>query len=288
MGMRQDLRESYASKQGLIDIAAASLASFGLLSAVFQIALAIWPRLAHHAWLILATLAGSCFIAGLLHNWPRSSVHHSYNYPNFAIRLKCGNLLEEAGNVVIGFTDTFDTDMSEGVVIDPRSVQGQFQLKYYADATQLDVELDEYLQNTPIVARESEETKPKGKLERYEIGTVAVLNKDNARYYAVAYGYMRNDTRVSCSVDAIWKSLSATWDAVRSHGRLDSVAIPIIGSELARVGSLDRNSLIKMIALSFVASTRQEIVSRELIIVIHPKDRQYVRLNELVRFLESL
>ncbi|KAB2371005.1 macro domain-containing protein [Actinomadura montaniterrae] len=282
------MRDTYFTKQGLADFATAALASFGLLSAVFQIALAIWPSLAHHAWLTLGSLASSCLVAGLVHRWPQSTVEHSYTYPNFVIRIKQGDILEESGNVIIGFTDTFDTDISDGVVIDPRSVQGQFQLKYYPGVEALDLELERALGNTQVIARESLTTKARGKLSRYEIGTVAVLNEGGARYYALAYGYMRNDMRVSCSVDAIWRSLSSVWDAVRTHGRLDPVAIPVIGSELARVGSLDRSSLIKMIALSFVASSRQEVVSRELLIIIHPKDRRQIRMNDLDRFLRAL
>jgi hypothetical protein len=75
---------------------------------------------------------------------------------------------------------------------------------------------------------------------------------------------------------------------VRVHGGLDPVAVPVIGSELARVGSLDRTSLIKMIALSFAASSREEIVSRQLTIVVHPKDRQTVNLVDVEKFLRTL
>ncbi|MBT2213778.1 macro domain-containing protein [Actinomadura sp. NEAU-AAG7] len=285
---RQELRETFFTRQGVGAIAVAALAAFGLVSAAFQVALALWPRLIRHDWLVLSSLAACCIFVGTVHAWPRLRYSRTYNHPNFVIQVKCGDLLEEEGNIVVGFTDTFDTDMTDGIVIDHRSVQGQFQSKYYNNIAQLDAEIDDYLRDRPAAAMESLASKPKGKLKRHEIGTVVVLRRGNSKYFASAYGYMRNDLRVTCSVDALWKTLTAIWEAVRTHGSLDPVAIPVIGSDLARVGTLDRNSIIKMIALSFIASTRQEIVSRQLTIVIHPKDRQAVNLIDIYQFLRAL
>lgn len=286
--MRQELRESVFSRQGISEVVTASLASFGILSAAFQTALALHPSFARHDWIILTSLAGCCVLAGIIHAWPKRSITHVYNHPSCTIQVKIGDILEEQGNVVIGFTDTFDTDMTDGLVIDPRSVQGQFQRKFYTEISQLDSELEEFLHSAPIIASESANSKTRGKLNRYEIGTVVPLSKGGCRYFATAYGYMRNDLRVNCSVNALWLSLTKAWESVRSRGSLDPVAVPIIGSELARVGTLDRNSIAKMIALSFMASAREETVSRQLTIVIHPKDRRYVNLIDLDRFLRTL
>jgi hypothetical protein len=287
--MRQDVREAIFTRQGIAKISTASLAAFGVLSAAFQIALAIWPNLTRQGIWILLSLAGSCIVIGTLHAWPKFETDHRYKHPEFTIRVKCGNIFDEQGNVIVGFTDTFDTDMRDGVVINPNSVQGQFQSRYHSgDTASLDREIEERLQGNRLVGRETIETKRQGKLDRYPIGTTITLNYGDVRVYAVAYGFMRNDLRVSCSVDALWKSLTSTWDAVRVNGGLEPVATPIIGSELARVGSLDRTSLIKMIALSFVASSREEIVSRQLTIMVHPKDRQFVNLIDVENFLKSL
>ncbi|MFF4100549.1 macro domain-containing protein [Streptomyces sp. NPDC001903] len=287
--MRQEARELLLTRQGLGAIFAAALASFGLLSAVFQVALAVWPSLARHDVWILCSLAASCIIAGTLHAWPRFETSHIYHYPNFSIKIKCGDILDEEGDIVVGFTDTFDTDTMGGFVISPRSIQGQFQDKYYrADLSRLDLEIQEELARIPVAFSETIQSKARGKLDRYQVGTTLTLDAGGRRVYAAAYGFMRNDLRVSCSVDALWKTLTSIWDSVRVNGNLDSVTIPVIGSELARVGSLDRTSLMKMIALSFVASSREEIVSRQLAIIVHPKDRRSVNLLDVDRFLKSL
>ncbi|MEU9549499.1 macro domain-containing protein [Streptomyces werraensis] len=234
--------------------------------------------------LIAASLMG-----GIIHSFPRVSVTQQFKHPAFSITIVQGDILERTGNIVIGFTDTYDTDMTDGAVIHPTSVQGQFQATIYANnRTQLDHDLEQALSTIPHKDQESSSAKPRGKLTRYEIGTVAVLRRRGSIFYATAYGRMENSLRVSCSVDALWKSLTSTWESVRTHGSLEPVYIPVIGSELARVGSLGREALIKMIALSFVSSSRDAIVSRELNIVIHPKDREQINMIEIRRFLQTL
>ncbi|MEE1759646.1 MULTISPECIES: macro domain-containing protein [unclassified Streptomyces] len=287
--MRQGAREVMFTRQGIGAIASASLASFGLLSAAFQVALALWPSLTGFDIWILTSLATCCLFAGVWHSWPKFETNHNYTYPDFTIQIKCGDILNESGNVIVGFTDTFDTDLADGAIINPRSVQGQLQERHFHRSTdELDAAIETQLSSIDPIREESVENKQRGKRNRYPIGTTIVLRISQIRFYAVAYGYMRNDLRVRCSVDALWKSLTSAWDSVRIHGGLEPVSIPIIGSELARVGALDRTSLIKMIALSFVASSREEIVSRQLTIIVHPKDRNSVNMVDVERFLRTL
>ncbi|MGW0812444.1 macro domain-containing protein [Streptomyces viridiviolaceus] len=234
--------------------------------------------------LLMVSLSG-----GIIHSVPRSSITQHFAAPMFSITVSEGDILEQRGNIVVGFTDTYDTDLDGGVVINPKSVQGQFQRKFYAeDVGRLDDDLSSALAQVSPIMFESASSKPRGKLARYEIGTVAVLRQSDVICYATAYGRMENSLRVSCSVNALWKSLTAVWESVRIHGSLDPISIPIIGSELARVGTLDREALIKMIALSFVSSSRESVVSRELKIMIHPKDREHVNMIEVGRFLRDL
>lgn len=282
------MREVF-SRSGLAEVAVASLASFGVLSAIYQIALAVWPELARNAWWVLCSLVLGCLTVGFIHAWPKLHIRQNYKHPDFTIEVKFGDLFSERGNVVIGFTDTFDTDMTGDLVISRSSVQGQFQSRYYRESAEsLDALLDTALRGFPVITRESRELKASGKLERYAVGTTALITVAEVKFYAVAYGRMGNDLRVTSSVDALWSSLTCAWSSIRTHGSLEPVAIPVIGSELARVGAMDRNSLIKMIALSFVASMREGMLSRKLSIIVHPKDRGYVNMGDIERFLKTL
>ncbi|MFG2967090.1 macro domain-containing protein [Streptomyces sp. NPDC048288] len=277
------------TRRGLSLFIAEALVFFGIISGCLQIAFALWPSsITNGIWLLAVSVAMSAFIAAVKVS-PGDRVTHTIPHPNVTISVCRGDLLTEDAHLIIGFTDTFDTDPTDGIVISPSSVQGQFQSRFYANAlSHLDSDLVCALQDQEIVSLERRESKARGKLDRYQIGTVATLNLSGKRVFCVAYGRMGNDFMVRSDVDTLWISLSRTWEAVRHHGDLQPVAIPVIGSEMARVTALSRESLLKMIILSFVAHSRQQLVTRSLSVVIHPKDFTDFDMLEIRSFLHSL
>jgi hypothetical protein len=97
---------------------------------------------------------------------------------------------------------------------------------------------------------------------------------------------MSNDLRVKSTADDIWRSLSCLWEQVRLKGHGLEVAIPIIGSDLART-NLPRMTLTKLIIISFIAASKKDFVSNKLTVVIYPKDLDSVDFYALEDFLES-
>jgi hypothetical protein len=61
-----------------------------------------------------------------------------------------------------------------------------------------------------------------------------------------------------------------------------------MGSEYARISSLDRENLLKLILLSFIASSREKSITPELIAVVHPRDYERTNLLEIEAFLRTL
>jgi len=165
-------------------------------------------------------------------------------------------------------------------------VQGQFLTHMYNnDQARLDAEIDAAL--VPMHHRRTPEpAKIKGKTWRYPIGTTLVLGSADRRYFLSAYGFMGNDLRVKSTADSIWNSLSKLWEQVRLKGHGLNIAIPVIGSDLART-NLPRMALIKLIIISFIAASKKEFVARKLTVVIHPKDLDTVDFSALKDFLES-
>lgn len=97
---------------------------------------------------------------------------------------------------------------------------------------------------------------------------------------------MGNDLRVRSTADDVWLSLSCLWEQVRLKGHGMEVAIPVIGSDLART-NLPRMALIKLIIISFISASKKEFVARKLTVVMHPKDLGTVDFSVLEDFLES-
>lgn len=204
--------------------------------------------------------------------------------PDSIIEIKIGNLFDEPQHVVIGTNDVFDTAIGE--IIKPSSVQGQFLTRIYEGNQQLlDADISTALEFM-TVSKKKEHNKNKGKNWRYPVGTTLALGSPEKRYFMSAYGRMGNNLVVQSTSDDVWKSLSCLWEEVRQKGHGLDVAIPVIGSDLART-NLPRMALIKLIIISFVAASKKNFITAKLTIVIYPNDLGSVDLYDLKSFLDS-
>ncbi|MEV0475049.1 macro domain-containing protein [Streptomyces prunicolor] len=290
--MRHSLRLLFGTQRGYLLLSRNALGAFGLASGLLQVALALWASIkltSHDRWVLLLSLLGFSILFGLIRAWPQRVASRDFDSPDIKVRVIVGDLFEQQTHLVIGFNDLFDTDTTNNVVINQASVQGQFQDKIYGnDLVRLDSELTTALASQLVTEAEDVSVKSVGKRDRYPIGTVAVLGDPARHFFCVAYSKMGNNLIASSDVDFLWQSLGAVWDAVYVRGQRKEVSIPIVGSELARVACLNRESLLKMILLSFVARSRQSVVCKQLTIVIHPKDYYHINMLEVEAFLRTL
>jgi hypothetical protein len=264
------------------------MVAFAALAGGVQLVVAVRPSAyLQGAWVIAVLLLASSLWA-VVRSVPKRSVTREFTHPGFSVTVKVGDLFAEDVSLVIGFTDVYDTSLEAGV-ISPRSVQAQLLKEVYGgDARALDSDLEIALQRSRAQSIESELDKPLGKRVRYPIGTVAVVSRADRKIYCVAYSRMSNDLVARSSVDNLWRSLGELWSAIASHGQLGGVAMPILGSDLARIGNLGRESLLKVILLSFVARSREGVMARSLTVLIHPRDAEDIDMHDLQAFLASL
>lgn len=278
-----------ASRRWWRQVVGRILVTFGIFATIPQLYLALWPNAIVPRGTTLAIVICVSVTVGIGKSLPGQQVSQDFQRPQVSVAVKIGDLFDEPGHLVIGFNDVFDTDSTDGVVISHSSVQGQFQKRIYDDDLgQLDHDLRESLANAFPIFTEARHDKPRGKLDRYPIGTVAILGAPERRFFCVAYGRMRNDLTVRSSVDDIWRSLDRLWDSLDTAGQRAPVTMPIIGTEMARINHLDREVLLRMILLSFVSHSRQQLVSKRLTVIIHPKDAHLVNLSEVQAFLRVL
>jgi transcriptional regulator with XRE-family HTH domain len=219
----------------------------------------------------------------------RAPIRHQLRNPDIGITILAGDLLDQETHIAVGFSDTFDTSVTDDQIIDSTSLQGQLLLREFnGDERQLDEQLAAALANFSPVAVEDRRDKPHGKLSRYALGTVAVLGSPQRLIFALAYGRMGNDLIVCAPVGELWQSYARLWDAVYRHGQRRALSIPLMGGGLARVEGLNRNNLLQLILLSFVAFSRQRLICHELRIVIHPEHVDWIDQVTLTAFCRSL
>lgn len=287
--IRHRLRMLFGTRLGLSTAGRACAVQFGLLSGAAQLYLTFWPDSSLPRGATFLAIACLALVGGTLRSWPRDRISHEFVRPGFRVTIAVGDLFDQPCHLVIGSNDVFDTDTQDDLLIVRRSVQGQFLQRVYAgDVARLDDELNTALFGTQPTRVEERTSKRAGKLVRYPVGTVALLGSPGQRYFLTAYGAMCNDLTVSSGPDQLWLSLGELWRAVHLHARREAVAMPVIGSDLARIDSMDHAGLVKLILLSFVTRSRQSVVCKELTIVVHPGDYERVDMLELAAFLRTL
>lgn len=283
------LRLALGTSRGVRTFAANMLAAFGLISATIQFVGQLYPlALAQPRTITLSALV-LCTGWGLFRTYPRREVRREFRQPDMTVTVAVGDLFEQDAHIVIGFTDTFDTSMAGERVISSASLQGQLvHRRYGGDRLRLERDLSSGLRRMHPTSTESRSDKRLGKLNRYDVGSVAVIGEPQRKIFALAYSRMGNDLVAKATADDIWISLSRLWEAVYAHARESRVAMPLIGSGLARVDFLDHQNLLRMILLSYVSRARQGLVCRELRVLVAPRDLEKVDLLELASFLRTL
>ncbi|MEW2518881.1 macro domain-containing protein [Actinacidiphila alni] len=241
----------------------------------------------------VSVTAGSvavCVLWGAVRARPVRRVRQEFRRPDMTVTVVAGDLFEQTdAHLVVGFTDTFDTSAAGGLVIHDASVQGQLTARRYdGDPALLDAELALALAPFTPAAREERDRKPLGKLDRYPLGTVAVLGARPRLTFAAAYSRMGNDLVASSGVADLVVSLNRLWDTVGRYARSDTVAMPLVGAGLSRLDFLDRESLLRLILMSFIARSREGAVCRELRLVVRPADLERINMPEVAAFLRTL
>jgi len=200
--------------------------------------------------------------------YPKKSFSIALPESNTRISIAVSDILDQKGSIVIGTSDTFDTELGE--IIDPNSLQGQLLTKIYqSDKAALDQDITDALKE---MTAEVDTTKIYGKQERYPIGTVATVQRNNNRYFLIAFNKMLPDKkRVSTEIRDLWFALSSCWNTIRENGHHKDVHVPIIGSNFARTG-LSCNIIIQLIIMSFVICIRQEGIAPSLTVHVHKTD----------------
>jgi len=283
------LRLVFRTRRGLRSFAANFLVAGGLVSGVVQFVAQLYFRTAFPApvAVTIAAILG-CLGWATARSYPRCRIVRKFRHPHTSVRIEVGDLFEQDAHLVVGFTDTFDTSVTDQRIISGTTVQAQLLRRRYGDDHhRLDQELAAALRRTAAVATERRADKP-GKLTRYPIGTVAVLGKPGGHVFAVAYSRMGNDLVPRSSVKDVWISLHRLWTAVYERAERRPVAMPVIGSGLARIDQLDRETLLKLILISFLAGSRELPICQDLRIVISPADLHTVNLLEIAAFLRTL
>lgn len=262
--------------------------TFALLGTVTVVVKGVVAWLPEHAdWFgggtVFVIVLVCCALIGLALTWPRP-IECEYASPQTKIRIIKGDLFEQDGDIVVGITNSFDTEIPQ--IIEQKSLLGQTIARLYGnDWKRLDADLETALSAKPVI----DTIEKPGKQSLYELGTVATVSNGPRRIFFSAYSEMSGNNNASTKIEAVTKSLYMLWDEVGRRGNGQPVAIVPWGGGLSRISSvLPAQDSIRLIILTFMFASRRQKVSDELTMVVpEPFFKNLDRL-ELQAFLSSL
>lgn len=188
------------------------------------------------------------------------------------ISLKMANLINTKDSaIVIPTNTTFDTTMN-GEFISEKSIQGQFQRKFYGfDFSELDKSikqsLDEYYPKCYEVLKDRIKTNK----NRYEIGTVAQINhKGQHCYFLAVADVSKTGKPQNVTMQNMTKALVGLWEYISKEGYTEPLTIPVIGTGRAGLCDGTFEDVVHETIFSFITKSQDEFVSKKMTICIYP------------------
>lgn len=200
-------------------------------------------------------------------------------------------------NMIIPSNTCFETSLEKhpqtaSQIINPTSLQGQFQQKYFNSNVK---ELNQSLCAALTSETPTGESPPSFSSVKqvYSIGTIApvpIPESENIAYF-LAMASFNNYGNTSCTQADLENSLTGLWHSLYEKGDVSPIIIPVYGMKRGRNHSITYTAMIQMIIESLITSCRLEKrCVQKLSIVIHPSDikNNGINFHELVNFLTTV
>ncbi|MDD2637317.1 MAG: DUF6430 domain-containing protein, partial [Bacteroidales bacterium] len=252
-------KNSLLSKRMFIKSGTIFFFCIGIISSIIGIVSITFPNSLNYGWIGLACIFLSALIISIFSAFPRANFSKVFSCPDTKITVKVGDIFNQEEHLVIGFSDTFDTEI--GDIISATSMQGQFLSKIYGNnRNRLDQELETILKNKEF---REDNSKKIGKNKRYDIGTTVTLSGQNRKFFCCAYSEIGNNLKATSDIKKFWISLQNLWEEIRIQGEQKAVAMPTIGTKLSRISGISYKLPIYLIFLSFIINSRIQPITKE-------------------------
>lgn len=221
-----------------------------------------------------------------IYSFFKESITVQFKNPQFSVTVKYGDLFKEKNNIVIGINNYFDTFLGNQI-ISPNSIQGQFEEIYYKDnIAKFDEEINTCVERKKVKCVENNK-KTKGKRKKYPIGTTITLNSNDRCTFLCAYSDMNEMCKAESNIEHLTTSLNELWKEIRNNGECKPVAMALLGTGLSRI-NISNESILKLILVHFIVSSKEEIITEHLTIVLSKNDKKSYFLSNIENKLKEL
>lgn len=189
--------------------------------------------------------------------------------------------------VVINVNTTFDVIVDEDVVniqkplVSPTTMHGQLIKKLKekgVDPETLLKEIKKSLNAQGISPKKtiSRDIKPRGELDSYGKGTIAVYKYENTIFYLLAFSEFDENNNAHNSKDEMIRTVTTLVDYYNKHGQGYKMFVPLMGVGMSRTGISEKDSLK---ILSSLFDIHNDKLQGEVTIVVYEKDRDKVSID---------
>lgn len=189
--------------------------------------------------------------------------------------------------IVIPVNDTFETIVDVGgekvvnPLVSPNSLHGiwieEFCKKYEITVNELNSRISGNLklQNRKPVQVYSEDEKRRGNKEKYDLGTVAILNAGNTIFYLVAISEFDEKNNAQSNKINIRKAVENLIEFYDQNGQGFPLYMPLMGTGTSRAKLTHKQSL-KLIKSGIF--TFEEKINGQINIIVFHKDRDKISI----------
>ncbi len=243
-------------KRALKDFLVFGFATYGVLWTVAESFGAFFDKLKPEGLYWYLTIIVCSVFVGLWRAWPRSTITIKVPNSDSCIEITFGDLFKDSHAIVIPVNEFFDGNLGDHV--SEKSLHGKFIKNVLGGQSATFNQLtDKTLKN---IQSESV-NRTSGRKNKYPIGTTAIVDVNNVRYFLTALSITDTNTlKASATIHELWSALEGVWTAVRNHSSGYMVKLPLLGSGLSGVG-LPSQSLIDQILTSYFYYTKKHKIS---------------------------
>jgi hypothetical protein len=232
---------------------------------------------------IIACTSAVAVAVGLWRAFPRRAYARRFAKRNLTLEVTVGDLLGELesgrSNIVVAINNRLTPYANRTL---GRSIRSAVAAKYFNGRWDL-------LDRAILAQLSSVATAVPGASNVYEVplGSVAWLEVGGQKIFLLVNQRAGDTGSASVTKEDYWNCLGALWSYMSRAGNNYPLAVPILGSGSGRVAA-DRVSLMQLILISFLMTSRLAPVTRRLSVVIRDDDYDPVEMQEMALFLKSL
>lgn len=214
-------------------------------------------------------------LIGIIRVFPKKEIVISLKNTNTKVRVVFADMFTLEGCKVISVNEYFDSEIGQPVSLN--SLHGVFLKKILGGHTKpFDDAVLEQCQRFSLGNFPREE----GKAIKYEIGTTVEVIHNDTQYFLFALCKTDEDYKAYSSPAMMLMALNGLWNTARAKHNGNPIVIPLVGSKLGGVG-LPEEQLIELIIISILKTTKEQELSTDITISLHPGMIEEINLIEI-------